>query len=270
MFNAKNGSVAIGNDRMSYVSFGRGQKNLVILPGLSDGLATVKGKALVLAAPYRLFFEKYKVYMFSRRDGLERGTSIRDMARDQAEAMKQLGIDRASVLGVSQGGMIAQYLAIDHPDMVDRLVLAVTAPCINEIAKERIDSWIGFAKEGNHKGLMVDTAENSYSPQYLVKYRGIYPLIGLIGRPANYERFYANAEAILSFDALDELEKIQCPTLIIAGEKDKIVGLQSSYDLQSRIKDSSLFIYKGLGHGAYEEAKDFNRRVFAFLESNIG
>ena len=50
------------------------------------------------------------------------------MADDQAAAMQILGIDKASVLGVSQGGMIAQYLAIDHPGMVEKLILAVTAP----------------------------------------------------------------------------------------------------------------------------------------------
>ena len=47
----KNGCVAIGETDMYYVSFGHGDKNLVVLPGLSDGLSTVKGKALLLKAP---------------------------------------------------------------------------------------------------------------------------------------------------------------------------------------------------------------------------
>ena len=68
IWNAKNGAAALDGDTMHYVSFGRGEKALVLLPGLSDGLATVKNKALLLAAPYRLFFENYTVYMFSRRE----------------------------------------------------------------------------------------------------------------------------------------------------------------------------------------------------------
>ena len=57
LWNAKNGSVPIGSTEMSYVSFGHGEKKLIVLPGLSDGLMTVRGKTLLLAAPFRPFFE---------------------------------------------------------------------------------------------------------------------------------------------------------------------------------------------------------------------
>ena len=63
IWNAKNGTVPIGNTEMNYAAFGSGNKVLILLPGLSDGLATVKGKALLLAAPYRLFFKDYTVFM---------------------------------------------------------------------------------------------------------------------------------------------------------------------------------------------------------------
>ena len=66
---------------------------------------------------------------------MNKGYSTRDMAEDLAFGMQTLGITRAKVLGVSQGGMIAQYLAIDHPELVDRLVLAVTLSRPNETAR---------------------------------------------------------------------------------------------------------------------------------------
>ena len=266
IWNAKNGAAALDGDTMHYVSFGRGEKALVLLPGLSDGLATVKNKALLLAAPYRLFFENYTVYMFSRRDHLPRGCTIRDMARDQAAALDALGIGHASVLGVSQGGMIAQYLAADHPDKVDNLVLAVTAPRCNEIAAGCLHRWIGFAGRGDHRGLMIDTAERSYSEARLRKYRRLYPILGHIGKPKSYDRFLTSAEAILSFDATEDLDRIVCPTLILGGGEDKVVGARASYELNARIRGSALHVYPGLGHAAYEEAPDFNRRIFAFLE----
>ena len=270
LWNAKNGSVPLGDTEMSFVSFGHGSRALVLLPGLSDGLATVKGKALLLARPYALFFERYTVYMFSRKDHMPAGYSIRDMAADQARAMRSLGLGKAAVMGVSQGGMIAQYLAIDHPDLVEKLVLAVSAPRVNDLARDCVVRWISLAERGDHKGLMIDTAEKSYSPAYLRKYRRLYPFLGAVGRPASYDRFLINAGAILDFDARDELGRISCPTLILAGGEDQIVGVQASYELREQIPGSELYVYPGLGHAAYEEAGDFNRRVFRFLEETDG
>ena len=267
LWNAKTKEVTLGGTKMSYASFGHGEKAFVILPGLSDGLATVRGKALLLAAPYRKFFDRYTVYMFSRKDKLPEGYSIRDMAEDQAEAQRRLGREKVSVMGVSQGGMIAQLLAAEHPELVEKLVLAVTAPQVNERIRGCVSRWTGFAERGDHIKLMIDTAEASYSEDRLKKYRKIYPLLGKIGRPENYDRFLVNARAILEFDAVPVLEKIICPTLIIGGAEDQIVGVEASYELKDRIRNSELYIYEGLGHAAYEEAKDFNDRVLAFLEA---
>ncbi len=264
----KNGCVAINDAEMYYISFGKGKKNIVVLPGLSDGLATVKGKAFLLVSPYRRFLKKYTVYMFSRKNQMPEGYSIRDMADDQAAAMQILGIDKASVLGVSQGGMIAQYLAIDHPGMVEKLILAVTAPYANSIVKGAVESWIKMAIRKDHVSLMVDTAERMYSEAYLKRNRKLFPLIARFTKPKSYERFLKNAYAILDFDARDKLSEISCPTLVIAGDLDNTVGNDAAHELNERISNSKLFLYKGLGHGAYEEALDFYDRVYTFCEQD--
>lgn len=264
-WNAKNGTVLVGNTEMDYVSFGSGSKALILLPGLSDGLATVKGKALLLASPYKLFFKDYTVFMFSRKNDLPDSYSIRKMADDQAKAMEKLGIKKAAILGVSEGGMIAQYLAIDHADLIEKLVIAVSAPRANETVRSVVSRWMEFAKQGNHKQLMIDTAEKSYSEAYLKRYRSMYPVIGRIGKPKDYHRFMVNANAILHFDCFDDLKSINCPTLIIGGKADKIVGSAASYEIHEQIKGSELYMYEEFGHAAYEEADDFNKRVFEFL-----
>ncbi len=260
----KNGCVTVGDTEMYYVAFGDGKRNLVVLPGLSDGLTTVKGKAWLLAPSYKRFFHEFTVYMFSRKNDMPEGYSIADMADDQVTVMKDLGIDRACVLGVSQGGMIAQSIAIRHPEIVERLILAVTAPYANMVVTDAVSSWIDMADRGDHRALMVDTAEKMYSEGYLKKNRRYFPLIAKLTKPKTYDRFLKNANAILRFDVRDELSKIICPTLIIAGSSDNTVGNDAPIELKDGIANSELFVYEGLGHGAFEEAKDFYDRVLAY------
>ena len=264
-YHARNGTVCVGNSDMDYISFGHGSKILIMLPGLGDGLSTVKGTALLFSMAYRMYAKKYNVYIFSRKNHLQKGYSTRDMAKDQAEAMMSLGIAKANILGISQGGMIAQYLAIDYPDLVDRLVLAVTSPKPNERTQAVIGGWMELAKQGKYKDLMIDTAEKSYSEQYLKKYRLFYPLLGRIGKPKSFQRFLIQAASCMQHDAYAELDKILSPTLIIGGDCDKIVGTASAPQLAEKINGSELFLYKNLGHAAYEEAKDFHNRVLEFL-----
>ena len=264
-YNAHNGSVRVGNSEMDYISFGNGNKNLIMLPGLGDGLATVKGMAFVFSMMYRIYAKEFAVYVFSRKNYMQEGYSTREMAKDHAEAMTALGISRADVLGISQGGMIAQYLAIDYPDLVNKLILAVTSANSNEIIKRVAGVWIEMAKQGNYKDLMIDTAEKSYSEKYLKKYRRIYPLIGKIGKPKSFKRFLIQAASCISHNAYAELSNIVCPTLVIGGDCDKIVGTTAASAIAKKISHSELFIYNGLGHAAYEEAKDFNERILNFL-----
>ena len=261
----RNGTVELDDGILDYAVFGDGPKTLIVLPGLSDALTTVRGKALLLAGPYRPYLNDYTVYMFSRRRNLPADYSIAQMAEDQVNAIHTLGLHRVSVLGVSQGGMIALSMAVDHPECIERLVLAVTSSRPNDLIRTRLNTWNTYAQENRHQQLMIDTAEHSYSPAYLTKYRRAYPLLGLVGKPKTYDRFFTNTQAILSFDVSARLSSISCPTLMIGGETDDIVGVEESYYLQEHIPSSELYVYPGLGHALFEEAPDFYARVFAFL-----
>ena len=121
-----NGRLTLDGGTADYICFGKGEKTLVMIPGIGDGLKTVKGMALPFALLYRKLGKKFRVYVFSRRNELPEHFSTRDMARDLSAAMDMLGLKSACVIGISQGGMIAQWLAIDYPESVSRLILAVT------------------------------------------------------------------------------------------------------------------------------------------------
>lgn len=66
----KNDTLRLKNDTMHFIRFGSGSKTLVMLPGLGDGLTTVKGTALPMTLMYRAYARDYTVYMFSRRNHL--------------------------------------------------------------------------------------------------------------------------------------------------------------------------------------------------------
>lgn len=267
-YNAKNGNVRIGNTDMDYIAFGYGKKNLIMIPGLGDGLKTVKGTAGVIAMMYRAYARDYRVYMFSRKNQFEEGYSTRDMAKDQKEALDKLGICKADIIGISQGGMIAQYLAIDYPESVGKLILAVTLAEQTETIRKVIGSWLAMAEAGDYRSLMIDTAEKMYTENYLKKHRWLYPLLGSIGKPESFRRFVIMANACINHNAVQELYKIKASTFVIGADNDKVAGPNTSEEIANRVEGSKLHIFNGLGHGAYEEAKDFNRMVLDFLEKD--
>ena len=252
---------------MDYVTFGTGNQPLVIIPGLGDGLQTVKGMAMPFSITYRKLAERYKIYVFSRINELRQGYTTRDMAADVAEAMETLNLDAAYVMGISQGGMIAQWLAVDFPERVQRLILAVTTGKPSQLARERIEHWQKLSQSGNFKYLMLDIAKYSYTQKSYQKWCLFYNVMGIFGRIKDKQRIDIQSVSCLKHDSLDFLEKINCPTLIIGAEKDDVLGVDGSLGLYQHIKDSQLTILPECGHALYEQNKAFQKRVLVFLES---
>jgi pimeloyl-ACP methyl ester carboxylesterase len=261
----KNGTVHVEDRSMDYIAFGGGVKNLVMIPGLSDGLKTVKGLAFPFAWMYRQLAKRFRIYSFSRADRMPDGFTTRDMARDVKLAMATLGIEKASVLGVSLGGMIAQHLAADYPEAVDKLILAVTTARQNETIRSCIADWTELARMRDYKGLVIQTSEAAYSEAYLKKFRLTYPFLGIMPQPKSYDRYLVMSQACVTHDAYGVLDCIQAPTLVIGGEQDQIVGAAGSYELAERIPNSQCVMYPQYGHGAFEEAKNFQTVVLNFL-----
>ena len=252
---------------MDYVTFGTGNQPLVIIPGLGDGLQTVKGMAMPFSITYRILADRYKIYVFSRINELRQGYTTRDMAADVAEAMEVLTITSAYVMGISQGGMIAQWLAADFPERVQKLILAVTTAKPSQLARERIEHWQKLSQSGNFKHLMLDIAQHSYTPKSYQKWRLLYNVMGIFGRIKDKQRIDIQSVSCLKHDSLDFLEKINCPTLIIGAEKDDVLGVEASLELHKHIKDSQLTLLPECGHALYEQNKNFQNRVLVFLES---
>ena len=267
LLSAKNGNLTLGNSRMEYIRFGAGKKTLILIPGLGDGLRTMKGTALPMALLYRKFAKTHTVYAFSRGSCLPEGCTTRDMARDLVLAMDALGISRADVLGVSMGGMIAQHLALHWPERVGKLVLVVTSARPNPVLVESIREWTEQARSGDHTALMESNLRRIYSDAYYRKNKWMIPILGKWTKPKSYERFLIQAQACLDHDCFRDLPDIRVPTLVIGGEQDRSLSPEASREIARQIPGARLKMYPQWGHGLYEEAGDFQQVVLSFLLS---
>ncbi|MBE5949312.1 MAG: alpha/beta hydrolase [Lachnospiraceae bacterium] len=263
LYEAKEQKLQINNTQIDYITFGKGTKPLIMIQGLNT--RGIKGSAVPLAYMYRIFVKDYKVYLFDRRPDVYEGITVRELAADVAGAMDALGITNADIFGMSQGGMIAQYLAIDRPDLVNKLVLAVTLSKNNDTVKSVVNNWIEMTKQGDMKSLVADMAIKMYSDAYVKRYRLFMPLLTILQKPKDVQRFIILAKACLTCNAYEELDKIKCPVFVIGGRQDKVVCGAASEEIADKL-GCQIYMYDELGHAAYEEAKDFNKRVYDFLK----
>ena len=267
LFHTKNGTLSMDGTTMDYIRFGTGADTLIMLPGLGDGLRSMKGTALPLALIYRIFARDFTVYAFSRKHDLPEGYTTRDMAQDVKAAMDALGIEKTHLFGVSMGGMIAQHFAADYPDRTKKLILAVTCPCSNPILEASIREWVACVQREDHAALMDSNLRRIYSDACYRKNKYLIPIISKLTRPKSYNRFLVQTNACLTHDARNRLSEIRAEALVIGGEQDRCLGGEASRDIAGKISGSILKMYPKWGHGVYEEATDFNKILLHFLLS---
>ena len=262
MYNAENKTVMLPSGaEMYYAKFGMGSKQLVMLPGLN--IVDMNGTANNLAYFYRKFTKDFTVYVFDRRKERDPGCTIRSMAEDVADAMKTLNINNVYVIGVSQGGMIAQYLTAYHPELVKRLVLGVTAAKTDPLMISAVDDWLAMAESGDLQGVLTKTYDKMYTEKQMKLYRRLIPLMMRFTKLMEIERFADHARAIYSLDSFDILDKIKCPVLVLGAELDKITTAEDSREIAEKL-GCKVHIFPNEGHAAYL-GKDFNRMVYEFF-----
>ena len=265
IYGAKEFTLKTDGAEMRCVSFGKGERPLVIIPGLS--LRSIKGMAVPLAYMYRIFARDFKVFVFDKRNDVPDDFTAENIAEDIAAALKTLGIKNADVFGVSQGGAAAQYLAVRNPQLVRTLTLGVTYSRLNDTVTNVVESWIKMTEDRDFEAVVMDMLPKMYSDNYMKKYARLLPVISKFTKLEDPNRFIALAKACLTCDIYEELEKISCPVFVIGGKQDKVVTGEASEEIAEKLgRDKcEIFMYDGLGHAAYEEARDFNQRVLDFI-----
>ena len=130
---------------MKFLRFGRGKKNLVIIPGLSVG--SIMSAAEQIAESYAIMADEFTVYVFDRRLDLPQEYTIKDMAEDTVSAFKAVGLNDIYMFGASQGGMIALEIAIRYPELVKKIALGSTSPNLSEDLNPVLNEWVRLAVE---------------------------------------------------------------------------------------------------------------------------
>lgn len=264
--NAMVKTVSTSDVTMDYVVFGSGEKAFVILPGLS--IHSVMGSAEAIAAAYQSFAEEYTVYVFDRAKDLKEGYTVRDMAEDTAKAMEALHIEDADIFGASQGGMMAQYLAIDHPALVHKLILGSTLAKPNDTFLQVVDAWVSLAEVRDEEGLLASFVDEIYGKVTLEAYRDYLITSNRGITEEEYQRFIILASACKTFDCYDALSSIQCPVLVLGSAGDRVVTAEGSREI-AEVLNCTLYLYDAqYGHGVYDEAPDYKQRCLDFLKSD--
>jgi 3-oxoadipate enol-lactonase len=195
--------------------------------------------------------------------------SIAQMAADAAAVLDAAGVERAHVFGISMGGMIAQELALSHPERVRSLVLGCTAcggrgavSADEKVLKVVMARATMTPEEGALA--MVPYIYDSSTPRERIEEdlairRRTYPTAaGYLGQ----------IQAIMAWASLDRLSDIHTPTLIIHGESDQLVPPENSRILAEHIPGARLVMLARASHiFPTDRPEESHREILAFLDS---
>jgi len=264
-----------------YEEHGRGEPLLLIM-----GLAA-DSRAWMFQLPD--FSARYRTIIFDNR-GVGRSAkppgpySIHGMADDADGLLRALEVERAHVVGVSMGGMIAQELALRHPQRVRGLVLACTYPEPDvdiERYREFSVSQLGgsITAEGEvridisalnplmfFQHMLPRVFNQSFIDKDLRKLMALFA--GGLEYGFSLEAIMGQVQAAMTHKATDRLHQIAAPTLVITGDADLLIPPGNSDLIAQSIPGAKLVKVPGGSHGFnFETPEIFNREVLSFLDS---
>jgi pimeloyl-ACP methyl ester carboxylesterase len=194
------------------------------------------------------------------------------LAADAVSVLDAAGEDSATVFGASMGGMVAQHVALDHPERVARLILACTSPGTSHAVPADRDATRALLGKG------ATTPAGAYRLATTVLYTKAFQAshhdfveaeIAERGRhPVRARAFSAQYDAVKQHDPWDRLPSLRMPVLVLHGTEDAVMPPGNGEVLAQRIPGAKLVLLDGLGHLFWHE--DPERAARAILDFTEG
>ncbi len=244
--------------RIRYLDVGSGYP-LILIHGLGGSIEAWHSTITALSDNYRVI--ALDLRGFGRSQKPPNSVSIGDLARDVVGIMDYTGVHRACLLGFSMGGLVALETYRSYPERIDCLILASTSPRL------RVDA------ENIRRAL--STPSNAYQSLKRLTYKlsdsKTLKLLAEALASNDPEYMTAVADAVSRVDYWGLLPKIKVPVLILVGELDPLVPLETARRMANIIPDARLEVIRGAGHlSKFDDSKAFNLAVARFLDSITG
>ncbi|OKS86699.1 alpha/beta fold hydrolase [Mucilaginibacter polytrichastri] len=203
--------------------------------------------------------------------------NIADMAKDAAAFIHAIGLQKIDLLGFSIGGMVAQQLTLDHPELIRRLILIGTGPRGGEGMQDYTPQvWAFFKKTyAQPDELLLDTffvpteTSQKAGKAYLTRIRariGKDPQISDKVVPAQLSAIFAWGKK--QENSYAYLKEIKQPVLVVSGDQDVIIPPVNSFILEQNLPNASLIIFPDSNHGVqYQYTKEFVAQATMFLDA---
>ena len=244
------------NDGLSVYAVGEGLP-LVTLAGLGMGADLAVKVPRLTGFTARVLAQGFKrrVHAINRPLRAPAGMTIADLAGWYAKALRERFDGPVDVMGTSAGGVTALQLAMDHPDVVRRLIVCVAASRPGDEGKRSL-LWLVQEERRGRYHLWESSGLITRGPRRLVAY-AVYRISGLVGSAKRAQGEERVVEAAQDWDVTARLGEITAPTLVIAGTRDAIIPPEAAEATAAGIHDSRLLMIAGGDH----LSTMFDRRV---------
>ncbi|MCW4034496.1 MAG: alpha/beta hydrolase [Candidatus Bathyarchaeota archaeon] len=248
-----------------YVKFGEGDKPLLVFSG-GPGNYLPSDLMIRLFGQFKLLSKNYVVYVMSRKSGLPEGYTTRDMAKDYATVINtEFGGGPLDVMGMSYGGLIVQHLAADYPELIRRMVIAMSVYQFSDKGNKLDMRFAHLLSENKRRAAlssMGDSMDNGIKRGMLKLFLWLIAPI-MYGKPEHPTDLVVEGKAELLHNTKSRLAEIKVPTLVIGGDNDFYCPVERLRETADGIAGSELVIYEGKGHMI--SGKQFDKDLLAFL-----